>query len=231
MRERRMGFWLLWGFALCGIAGCSASPAKNKGMLYGALAGGALGIGAGYAIGDNCCGEDSDSKAQGGVIGAAAGALIGATLGYLLAEEEVQAQVQAPPPPPPAPRPAPPAPPAEPKRIVLRGINFDFDKSAIKPEFRPVLDEAARILQDNTAIQVTIEGHTDSIGTDAYNQKLSERRAQAVKQYLVSKGVSADRLETVGKGETAPIAPNTTDDGKDNPEGRAMNRRAELKVR
>jgi len=121
MRKRRMGFWLLWGLALCGIAGCSASPAKNKGMLYGALAGGALGIGAGYAIGANCCGEDSDSKAQGGVIGAAAGALIGATLGYLLAEDEVQAQVQAPPPPPPAPRPAPPAPPAEPKKIVCAG--------------------------------------------------------------------------------------------------------------
>jgi len=93
-----------------------------------------------------------------------------------------------------------------------------------------VLDEAARILQENTSLQVTVEGHTDSIGTDAYNQKLSERRAQAVKQYLVSQGVAADRLETVGKGETAPIAPNTTDAGKDNPEGRAMNRRAELKV-
>jgi OOP family OmpA-OmpF porin len=113
---------------------------------------------------------------------------------------------------------------------VLRGINFDFDKANIKSEFRPVLDEAARILADNPNVRVTVEGHTDSIGSDAYNQRLSERRARAVKQYLVSKGVAADRLETVGKGEKEPVAPNTKPDGKDNPEGRAMNRRAELKV-
>jgi OOP family OmpA-OmpF porin len=74
-----------------------------------------------------------------------------------------------------------------------------------------------------------IVGHTDSIGSDEYNQRLSERRAQAVKQYLVSKGIAASRLSTEGQGEREPIAPNT-EDGKDNPEGRAMNRRAELKV-
>jgi len=84
-------------------------------------------------------------------------------------------------------------------------------------------------LKDNPDIQVTIEGHTDSIGSDSYNQRLSERRAQAVKAYLVSKGVAASRLETVGKGEQEPVAPNTKD-GKDNPQGRAMNRRAELKI-
>ena len=74
-----------------------------------------------------------------------------------------------------------------------------------------------------------IEGHTDSIGSDSYNQALSERRAQAVKAYLVSKGISATRLSTEGKGESEPIADNTKN-GRDNPEGRAMNRRAELKV-
>jgi OOP family OmpA-OmpF porin len=113
---------------------------------------------------------------------------------------------------------------------VLRGINFDFDKSNIKSEFRPVLDEAAQILADNPSVRVTIEGHTDSIGSDAYNQRLSERRASAVRRYLVSKGVAEDRLDVVGKGETEPIAPNTQPNGRDNPEGRAMNRRAELKV-
>jgi OOP family OmpA-OmpF porin len=114
---------------------------------------------------------------------------------------------------------------------VLRGINFDFNKSNIKREFEPVLDEAARILQENPAVRVSVEGHTDSIGSEAYNQRLSERRANAVKRYLVAHGVAADRLEAVGKGESQPVAPNRTPDGKDNPEGRAMNRRVELKVR
>jgi OOP family OmpA-OmpF porin len=109
-------------------------------------------------------------------------------------------------------------------------VNFDYDKANIKAEFAPVLDEAAQTLQDNPEVRVRIEGHTDSIGSDEYNQRLSERRAQAVKQYLVSKGIAAARLETSGYGESQPIAPNTTPEGKDNPEGRAMNRRAELKV-
>ncbi|MEW6299327.1 MAG: OmpA family protein, partial [Thermodesulfobacteriota bacterium] len=118
----------------------------------------------------------------------------------------------------------------EAKRIVLRGINFDFDRATIKPEFEPVLDEAARLLQENPTVRVTIEGHTDAIGTEAYNLRLSRRRAEAVKRYLVAKGVAAERLATVGRGEGQPIAPNTNPDGTDNPEGRAMNRRAELKV-
>jgi OOP family OmpA-OmpF porin len=113
---------------------------------------------------------------------------------------------------------------------VLRGINFDFDRANIKPEFAPVLDEAARILAENPNVRVRIEGHTDSIGTEAYNLRLSQRRANAVKRYLVSKGIAADRLETVGMGEGQPVAPNTNPDGSDNPEGRAMNRRAELHV-
>ena len=108
-------------------------------------------------------------------------------------------------------------------------MNFDYDKATIKAEFRPVLDEAAQTLKDNPEINVRIEGHTDSIGSDSYNQRLSERRAQAVKAYLVSRGIAASRLTTEGKGESEPIADNTKN-GRDNPEGRAMNRRAELKV-
>jgi len=120
--------------------------------------------------------------------------------------------------------------PQERKEIILRGINFDFDKSAVKPEFEPVLDEAVQILQDNPDRTVLIEGHTDSIGSESYNQSLSEERAAAVRAYLVDKGVEADRLEAVGRGENDPVAPNTNDDGTDNSEGRAMNRRAELIV-
>ncbi len=108
-------------------------------------------------------------------------------------------------------------------------MNFDYDKANIKADSAAVLDEAARLLNDNPDVQVRIVGHTDSIGSDEYNQRLSERRAQAVKAYLVSKGIAASRLTTEGRGEQEPIADNTRN-GRDNPEGRAMNRRADLKV-
>jgi len=208
------------------MSGCAMTQKQKTYTAAGALAGAASGAIVGLIVDEAAC-EDGE---LGRGIGAGVGALLGAAVGYWMAGEE------PPPPPPPAPRvqapppPPPPAPaPAEAKRIILRGINFDFDKSNIKSEFAPVLDEAAQILQDNPNVNVTIEGHTDSIGSDAYNQRLSERRAKSVKQYLVSRGVDAGRLDTVGKGESEPIADNTKN-GRDNPEGRAMNRRAELKV-
>jgi len=108
-------------------------------------------------------------------------------------------------------------------------VNFDYDKSNIRSDAAAVLDEAARLLRDNPDVNVRVTAHTDSIGSDAYNQRLSERRAQSVKAYLVSKGVAASRLSTEGRGEQDPIADNMKN-GRDNPEGRAMNRRAELKV-
>jgi OOP family OmpA-OmpF porin len=191
--------------------------------MVGAIVGGGAGAGIGPEVGG---GDDDDNRAYGIAIGAGAGALIGGLVGYALASCEEPPP--PPPPPPPAPAPPPPPPPA-PKRIILRGVNFDYDKSNIKSEFAPILDEAAQTLKDNPDVNVMISGHTDSIGSDEYNQRLSERRAQAVKQYLVSQGIAASRLSTEGRGEREPIAPNTKD-GRDNPEGRAMNRRAELKV-
>jgi OOP family OmpA-OmpF porin len=178
------------------------------------IAGAIVGAGVGAAIGAGTGGNNNEHS-DNAMMGAGIGAVVGGVAGCLLAKEE------APPPPPP--------PPPAPKRIILRGVNFDFNKSNIKAEFAPILDEAAQTLKDNPDVKVQIEGHTDSIGSEAYNLRLSERRAQAVKQYLVSKGIAASRLTTVGRGEADPIAPNTKD-GKDNPEGRAMNRRAELKV-
>jgi len=106
----------------------------------------------------------------------------------------------------------------------LQGANFAFDSAELTPEVRATLDENAAVLERETDVKVRIEGHTDSIGTEAYNQKLSERRAKAIEEFLISKGVSADRLEIVGYGPSNPIAPNNTK------EGRAMNRRVELKV-
>lgn len=108
--------------------------------------------------------------------------------------------------------------------LILRGIHFDFDKYNIKPEWAPVLDEAASRLQANPNMTVVIEGHTDGIGTERYNQVLSEKRANAVYSYLVKRGISPARMKTVGYGKTRPIADNSTE------EGRAMNRRVEFKV-
>lgn len=114
--------------------------------------------------------------------------------------------------------------------IVLRGIHFDFDKSNIKMEWVPVLEEAVAILKDNPSINIVIEGYTDSIGTESYNQALSERRARSVYRFFLKHGIAASRMQAVGFGESNPIAPNTNPDGSDNPEGRALNRRVELKV-
>jgi outer membrane protein OmpA-like peptidoglycan-associated protein len=128
----------------------------------------------------------------------------------------------APPPPPVAAAPAP-APPVK-KKIVLRGVNFDFDKSDIRPDAVPILDEAAKTLKEYGDVTVSVDGYTDSIGTEAYNQGLSERRANSVKNYLERQGVAGSRMTARGFGESNPVASNAT------PEGRAQNRRVELIV-
>ncbi|UCG43775.1 MAG: OmpA family protein [candidate division WOR-3 bacterium] len=112
---------------------------------------------------------------------------------------------------------------AEGMSITLRGVYFDFDKATIKPESRPALEDAAKILNENPDIRVEIQGHTDSKGSNEYNQNLSERRAQSVVNFLVTQ-LSIDRARLVarGYGEVMPIATNDTD------EGRALNRRVEF---
>ncbi len=101
---------------------------------------------------------------------------------------------------------------------------FDFDKSVVKPAGKAKLDDlVAKIKGINLEVIIAV-GHTDSIGTDAYNQKLSVRRAEAVKAYLVSKGIEKNRVYTEGKGEKQPVASNKTK------EGRAKNRRVEIEV-
>jgi outer membrane protein OmpA-like peptidoglycan-associated protein len=112
---------------------------------------------------------------------------------------------------------------AEGMSITLRGVYFDFNKATIKPESRPALEDAAKILKENPDIRVEIQGHTDSKGSDEYNQNLSERRAQSVVNYLVTQlGIDRTRLVARGYGEGMPIATNDTD------EGRALNRRVEF---
>jgi len=105
-------------------------------------------------------------------------------------------------------------------------VLFDFDQSDIQPAAAATLDKVAVIIQTKSTGQILIEGHTDAKGSKAYNQKLSERRAAAVKSWLVDHHrLNSDRLVTKGWGETRPVAPNTHEDGSDNPGGRARNRR------
>ena len=111
------------------------------------------------------------------------------------------------------------------------GVLFDFDKATIKPAAEQALANVALIIREKGTGKVYIDGHTDAMGSKAYNQKLSERRAEAVKNWLVEHGrISKDVLITRGFGETKPVAPNTFDDGTDNPEGRARNRRVEITI-
>jgi outer membrane protein OmpA-like peptidoglycan-associated protein len=118
-----------------------------------------------------------------------------------------------------------------PLTIDLKGVNFDFDKDTLRPDAVAILDEAISILGKYPELKVEVAGHTDSIGTEVYNQGLSERRAKTVYDYLAGHGIGTDRMVgPVGYGESKPIAPNTNEDGSDNPDGRAKNRRTELNV-
>ncbi len=111
-------------------------------------------------------------------------------------------------------------------------VLFDFDKATIKKEAVPSLQNVATVLKANPKAKVTIEGHTDGKGTDAYNQPLSEQRAAAVKQWLVANAqVNGASIATRGWGKAKPVAHNTKPDGSDDPEGRAKNRRVEIVVR
>jgi OmpA-OmpF porin, OOP family len=123
----------------------------------------------------------------------------------------------------PAPAPAP-QPPAATKVTYAADAFFDFDKAVLKPEGKAKLDDLVGKVQGINLEVIIAVGHTDSVGTDAYNQKLSVRRAEAVKAYLVSKGIEKNRVYTEGKGEKQPVADNKT------AEGRAKNRRVEIEV-
>jgi OOP family OmpA-OmpF porin len=212
----RLGIALALSTALVGCANQDVKPAKVLCPLVGAVTG--AGVVAAAA----------DSDDAGAYV---AGAAAGGALGYFFCREKPVPPPPARPAPPPAPKPAPPPPPPPPpapeagtKIISLEGTHFDFDKSTLKPEAIPKLEEAVRIMSENPGIKVNIEGHTDSVGADEYNMRLSDRRAQAVESFMVTKGVAADRLTPKGYGESRPVATNDT------AAGRAQNRRVDLIV-
>jgi OOP family OmpA-OmpF porin len=147
----------------------------------------------------------------------------------------VVAEVAPPPPPAPAPAPVAPAPAPAPAAVIApvpssekvtyaADAFFDFDKATLKPEAKTKLDDLVSKTKEINLEVIIAVGHTDGIGTDAYNDKLSVRRAESIKTYLTSKGVEANRVYTEGKGKKQPVADNKT------AEGRQKNRRVEIEV-
>jgi outer membrane protein OmpA-like peptidoglycan-associated protein len=223
-------------------AGCANQEIKPTTVLC-PLLGGVLG--AGVAAGGL---GDDDAGALAG------GAVIGAGLGYFLCMDRSQPKPTPTPKaaPAPAPKPAPPkdsdgdgvidpndkcpgtpagtkvnaegCPEVGSTLMSLEGVNFDTASANLKPESTAILDRAVAALQANASTSVRVEGHTDSRGSDAYNQTLSEHRAKAVLDYLVGKGIAAERLTSAGMGESAPVAPNDT------AENMYKNRRVDLVV-
>jgi len=150
--------------------------------------------------------------------------------GAIVAQKPVPVAPKIAPPPVPVPAPvvappSPPPPPAVPVKVVYAAdAFFDFDKAVLKPAGKAKLDDlVGKVKNVNLEVMIAV-GHTDSIGTDAYNQKLSVKRAQAVKAYLVSKGMDQKHIHAEGKGEKQPVADNKTKDG------RSKNRRVEVEV-
>lgn len=195
------------------------------------VVGGLLGGAGGATYGTN---HDRGKDIDAGVGYGVAGAAVVGTAAYFLCKamgvgEAAPAVEPAAVPEPAAEAPAPapaeePAPAPQAQRIVLRGVQFDVDKADIRMDAAVILDEAANLLSQVAGARVSVDGHTDSSGGDAYNQALSERRAASVREYLVNKGVDASRLSSNGYGEAQPVSDNAT------AEGRQLNRRVELKV-
>jgi outer membrane protein OmpA-like peptidoglycan-associated protein len=117
-------------------------------------------------------------------------------------------------------------------RIELAAdILFDFDKADLRPQAQQALKQVAQIIRDRAKGSVVIEGYTDAKGSDRYNQRLSERRAQSVRKWLIEREGLRVKMTARGYGKNKPVAPNTKLDGSDNPEGRQKNRRVEVVIR
>jgi outer membrane protein OmpA-like peptidoglycan-associated protein len=194
------------------LAGCETAQERPK-----TTGGAVIGAATGALIGSQVAGHGN--RTAGGFIGAAVGALAGGAIGNYMDEQEralraqtagtgIDVQRQG-------------------DNILLNlpeGVTFDVGRATIKPQFYPALDSVARTLNQYGNTRIEVEGHTDSTGSAAMNQQLSENRAMAVASHLASRGVARNRMYAVGYGMTRPIADNST------AEGRARNRRVEIIV-
>ena len=189
-------------------SGCDSLTKTQKGAAIGAGAGGTIGAFIGKAAGNTALGA-----IIGGAVGGTAGAFIGRNMDRQAAEikQTVPGATVT----------------REGEGILVKfdsGILFDTDKADLKPEAQSNLQKLAASLQNNQNTNILIVGHTDNTGSDSHNMDLSVRRAESVKSYIASNNVSPSRLTTSGKGESEPIADNTT------VEGRAQNRRVEIVI-
>jgi outer membrane protein OmpA-like peptidoglycan-associated protein len=209
--------------ALLTVSSCASMTPEQVtyteyGAAGGALAGGAIGCGT-AALSTGGTAKGYEIGCPSGVVG---GALIGGIIGYFLAPKGLPPASPPPPPLPPPPPPPPPPPTVIGQKLVLRGIHFDFNKSRIRPGDAAVLDEDAATIKSNPNVAINVNGYCDAIGSEEYNLRLSDRRADAVVDYLVKQGIPSSQLIPNGYGKTDFLAPNDT------AEGRAQNRRVEL---
>jgi OmpA-OmpF porin, OOP family len=192
-------------------AGTGGGTAWYQQPVVCGIAGGLIGGSIGYAVSGES--DEDTGIAVGGASGAAIGAL-------LCADHTPEPEPVAEPEPMPEPEPAP---VQEFEPVVLSSeVTFAFDSAEIRPGAHQTLQDVATTLRDNPDLRVRIEGHTDSVGSPQYNVGLSQRRADSVRDFLVSQGIAEDRMTTRGYGEERPVATNETD------EGRAQNRRVEI---
>ena len=202
--------------ALALTSGCVTNPETGNRTISKAAIGGIGGALGGYLLGD-ILGGRNDRTAK--IVGAGLGGLAGAGVGYYMDEQEKKLREQT----------------AgsgidvtrDGDNLILNmpsNVTFAVDSSAISPAFQATLGEVANTLSRYEKSYVDVLGHTDSTGSDAYNQSLSERRAESVANFLANSGVQRARLATKGYGESQPIASNSTE------EGRAANRRVEIKI-
>ena len=212
MLIKRTAVAAIIAFTMTGCATLREHPVACK--VAATMTGAALGAtGGGLGVSQVENDPDDGEIAAGAAAGLVAGGLVGYLVGHYACPEEVA-------PPPPAPAPI----PKGTKIAEIPGPNFDFNKSTLTAEGKRKVADASKILKDNPTIHVEVGGHTDSIGSDKYNQGLSERRAKTVADELVKDGISASRLTVRGYGKRKPVADNKTE------AGRARNRRVELVV-
>ena len=190
------------------LSACAGMSQKTRGAVIGATTGAAVG---------GVVGNQTGSTARGAIIGAVIGGAAGAIIGHQMDQQAKELEQNIP--------------GATIQRVgegiavtFSSGILYPFNSTEILPAGKQNLQELANSLEKYPNSDVLIVGHTDSVGTDAYNLDLSQRRALAASAYLQSLGVPASRLKTAGKGESEPIQPNDTD------EGRARNRRVEIAI-
>lgn len=208
--------------ACVGLTACATvDPQTGERVPNRAATGAILGALGGAALGAVTNTSDGEQTRKNAILGAGIGAIAGAAVGGYMDEQERKLREQ------------------------MRGtgvgvtrtaeneitlnmpsdITFDFDRASVKPEFRSTLGSVAGTLRDYPSTTIDITGHADSVGSDAYNQDLSLRRAAAVAQTLTDQGVQPQRIAAQGRGELQPVASNAT------PEGRAKNRRVEIRLR